>query len=305
MRKSKNSVLIIVEGEVTEPEIFRRTLKYFNENSTSDYYTFGTSVLKLFVEVKKITDDFKYVDDVDTKNILISLLKRKLNKARQKFSQKKIDVNKFASIEEDYNEKMELLERDFHEIFLVFDREPHVKSISCEKIEKIQQVFSNSTNNGLLLLSYPMVEAIKDISSKWIVKYFLDKVSLVNFDKNKYKRKRSRLENKNTGKPISRFNSWKMKEFYYVSYFNIRKTLFLGKTSKRKFYSDRFDIGVVLQNVLKKQNSLVIRKKSVYSLSTIPMILVIDYPENYKFIYKEFRKLQRDIKKSLKKGTKH
>ncbi len=59
----------------------------------------------------------------------------------------------------------EYTREDFAEIYLFFDYDGHANNATDEKIQALLELFNEETENGKLFISYPMVEAIKHISS--------------------------------------------------------------------------------------------------------------------------------------------
>lgn len=83
-----------------------------------------------------------------------------------------LDFDMVELLKERSKENAELLKdynRDsFAYIYLFFDYDAHSTLADDSKIEKMLQFFDNETENGLLYISYPMVEAIrhyKDLNS--------------------------------------------------------------------------------------------------------------------------------------------
>lgn len=53
--------------------------------------------------------------------------------------------------------------KDFSEIYLFFDLDDHDPSFDIELVKRVLEYFSNETEQGLLFLSYPMIEATVDV----------------------------------------------------------------------------------------------------------------------------------------------
>ncbi len=71
-------------------------------------------------------------------------------------------------------------------MFLFFDFEYQDEQFDAEKLNKMISIFSEETENGKLFVSYPMIEAIRDVPS--IDGYIDHKVSLSNCSGKKYKK---------------------------------------------------------------------------------------------------------------------
>ncbi|SEH07602.1 hypothetical protein [Candidatus Venteria ishoeyi] len=131
-----NRILLVFEGEKTEREIFENLRQYFfkeKSENTMLYATFNTDIYQLYKEMQ--ADE--YLD-------IISLLKEK--------SHNKSSLS-------------DILPRDIAQIFLFFDYDGHAQKSSDNKITDLLNHFNEETENGKLYISYPMVEALKHLSS--------------------------------------------------------------------------------------------------------------------------------------------
>jgi hypothetical protein len=133
-----DTILLIFEGEKTEPSIFDNIKKVFFEDCDSKrmvYAIFGTNILKLW---KELNND----PDFETVEMLRDV-------ARNKDNLKDITRNNVS------------------EIHLFFDFEGHLpeKALDdyCAIIYKMLAFFDEETEHGKLWISYPMVEALKHI----------------------------------------------------------------------------------------------------------------------------------------------
>lgn len=128
-----NSILFVFEGQNTEKQVTENLTKYFvNENKNvqcafcSDIYLFYDKI---------------YADaDLDT----FAVLKGRPQNAGLLSSYKR---------------------SDFAEIYMFFDYDGHAPNASDEKIRDLLIFFNEETDAGKLFISYPMVEAIKHLSS--------------------------------------------------------------------------------------------------------------------------------------------
>lgn len=79
------------------------------------------------------------------------------------------DLNPFELIKElnplsDSRESLADLRRDqIAQIYLFFDMEPHDEQFDGQTLLKMLALFNNETEQGKLFVSYPMIEAIRDI----------------------------------------------------------------------------------------------------------------------------------------------
>lgn len=76
-----------------------------------------------------------------------------------------IDIIKLLKTEEKDSVKKEILEKKYSDIFIIFDLEPHDNKIDPVKIRKLLDHYSDSTDEGKLLINYPMLESYRDIKS--------------------------------------------------------------------------------------------------------------------------------------------
>ncbi|MDY0278418.1 MAG: hypothetical protein RBQ97_10090 [Acholeplasma sp.] len=127
---SNSNILFIVEGEVTEPELIKKMNSVLNITETRNVYSYKTSIYELYDVLK----EDKYLD------IVLTLKERTSDKRTR-----------------------EMLSRNFVAIYLIFDFEPHYQKFDINKIVEMRKVFNESTDGGLLLINYPMIEAYKHI----------------------------------------------------------------------------------------------------------------------------------------------
>lgn len=127
-----NTVLFVFEGERTERRIFDALKKEFFQSHNDDFIivTYNTDIYQLWSEIAG--DEF--LDIVE------------LLKGRNR------DV--LANISRD----------DIDQVYLFFDYDGHAPNASDDAIGNMLEWFSNETEHGMLYVSYPMVEAFKDIN---------------------------------------------------------------------------------------------------------------------------------------------
>ncbi|RKX47442.1 MAG: hypothetical protein DRP64_01020 [Verrucomicrobia bacterium] len=130
-----DTILLVFEGERTEPRIFDNLRKTFfgSEVKSVVHATYNAEIYQLWQRVK----DDGFLD-------LIELLRERSAKNRK---------------------SLEGIERDqVSQIFLFFDYEGHATGATDEKIQKMLEHFDEETENGKLYISYPMVEALKHLT---------------------------------------------------------------------------------------------------------------------------------------------
>ncbi|PKG37662.1 hypothetical protein [Psychromonas sp. Urea-02u-13] len=152
----KSNILCIFEGEKREIQYFK-TLKnvYFSELSIL-VCSYGNDIYELYKELKED-------EDLD----VIELLRESKN------------VPKNEEILEGY-------ERDnFNQVFLFFDIECQDDQFNTDHLLSLIDIFSEETENGKVFISYPMIEAIRDIPT--YEEYISHKVTIENCTGKKYK----------------------------------------------------------------------------------------------------------------------
>jgi len=152
----KRKVLLIVEGERVEVQLFNQLFKVYNLSLNYDIFPYKTSIYELYERMFKGNEDC--LDSLD----LIQTLKSK-----------------------DPDNK--LLDEYFSDIVLIFDYEPQDNRFTPEKIELMLNYFNKSTDNGKLYINYPMVESFKHLKSIPDRDYIDRIVSLDTVKKGKYK----------------------------------------------------------------------------------------------------------------------
>lgn len=135
--------LFILEGEKFEPHILRQMKPLLEEatGSTIRYYKACCDIYSFF----NIIDKDEYSDGV-----LVYL----------KSISAKDENGKLLFPDDD-----ERVDTVFSSIYLVFDFEPQASLFSKEKIVELCSYFNEETENGKLLINFPMIESIHDVRS--------------------------------------------------------------------------------------------------------------------------------------------
>jgi len=132
-------VLFIFEGRVTEPNITNNMSSFFLNESENRLLkaSYGFNIYKLH---EKLNDDH----GLDLYEIIVEeLLKRESITVED---QAVIDIKDSDSISD---------------IYLFFDYDCHCSNADDQKLEEMLNTFNDSQENGLLQISYPMVESIR------------------------------------------------------------------------------------------------------------------------------------------------
>lgn len=127
-----NNILFVFEGEKTEAQIKQNLTKYFLNERSNIHCAYCSDIYQLHAKISKD-------EDLDT---FILLKERAQN------------TEILASYSRD----------DFAEIYMFFDYDGHATIAEDAKIKELLNFFDEETETGKLLISYPMVEAIKHIS---------------------------------------------------------------------------------------------------------------------------------------------
>jgi len=129
-----STILFIFEGEKTEKQITDSLTKHFANENVNVQCAFCSDIYQLY---DKIYND----DDLDT----FALIKNRI--------QNKESLSSYSR-------------SDFAEIYIFFDYDGHAPNANDEKINDLLLFFNEETDYGKLFISYPMVEAIKHLSSE-------------------------------------------------------------------------------------------------------------------------------------------
>ncbi|CAA6800211.1 MAG: Unknown protein [uncultured Campylobacterales bacterium] len=132
-------ILFIFEGKVTEKIIFKNLKQYFLDKKEIKFsqdivISYGTVIYKLY-------KDFFIDDELDDDLDLVTLLKPK-------------------------NDKKEIINvEEVSEVYLFFDYDGHASNADDDKLLKMLNLFNDETDKGKLFVSYPMVEALRNIKT--------------------------------------------------------------------------------------------------------------------------------------------
>jgi len=230
--KAKSAILCIFEGESREPKYFRTIQShYFDENSIL-LCSYGNDIYELF---KELDEDH----DLD----IVELLRESKN----------VPANK--EILESYSSD------DFNQVFLFFDFEYQDDHFDVNNLALMISIFNEETENGKLFVSYPMIEAIRDIPS--IDEYIDHKVSLENCTGRLYKPLSAKgLQKFQDPRKITKENWDKLIEI------NILKANFIVSNNRTDNTSHPIQL-----DILSKQAELMDLTEFVYVLSSFPLFV--------------------------------
>ena len=229
---TKSSILCIFEGESREPRYFKNIQEhYFDENSFI-VCCYGNDIYELFREIDAD-------DDLDITEIL-----RESNN---------IPTNQ--EILKDYTRD------DFNQVFLFFDFEYQDNHFNMDNLAAMISTFDEETDNGKLFISYPMIEAIRDVPS---IEHYIDhKVSLEHCKGKLYKQL--------SAKGMKIFQDPRKihkKQWNILIRINVLKANFIIHNHLNDSLSQPEQI-----DILSKQSELMDSDQKIYVLSSFPLFI--------------------------------
>lgn len=160
---SKATIAFIVEGEAREPAIIRNMQSFFFKNNEIKIITLpaGENIYMLWKQLKE--------DDFETD--IIEVLKESGTDAAQAL--------------------LGLSRESFSEVYLFFDFDGHQMNLEDgtdgrKVLTQMLANFNNETENGKLYISYPMVEALRDLAEDGCAGYTKCEIGIEEF--NDYKK---------------------------------------------------------------------------------------------------------------------
>lgn len=230
---------MIVEGEVTEVEVFNRIGNLFFDRKTKlNFYPYKSNLYSLYQKIEE------YEEMTSTIEIL-----------------KEIAPNK---------KSRSILNKNFSEIYLIFDFDPQESAYSDSKIKKLALRFNNETEFGKLYINYPMMESMRDHHNFDINEYLQKRVQLQGLSSESYK---FHISHNGYNKPTTKMT---IKHFKLLTKMNVIKANNILTDSKvLPEYSQYQDISNQI-NILLKQIEEKNKSRSFYVLNTC-MFFIIDY----------------------------
>ena len=125
---------MLVEGDKREPALMKHLFEIFGIDEQYEIYSYNTEIYTLYEKV------FSYGDDA-------------------------IDILQVLKENERDKGKRRLLDGKYSDILLIFDLDPQAHNYSEEKIRKMAEFFTESTDMGKLYINYPMVESFYHMKS--------------------------------------------------------------------------------------------------------------------------------------------
>ena len=153
-KEQKNQTLVLVEGEHEKKILLSILLACFPEIliSNDNIHVYTTDIYDLYHDIEKEYDEDWYENNLEIDIPLLISRRHKL--------EPKLNKNNFTNI------------------ILIFDYEHHDICFTDEKIQKMQKHFNSMSDDGILYINYPMIEAYRHIHSIPDVEYFERYVSV-------------------------------------------------------------------------------------------------------------------------------
>ena len=172
MSKKTPKILMIVEGAKTDVKLMTHLLDIYGISQNHEIVSYNTNIYTLYREM--FADD-----DPDSMDIL-QILKAKEN---------------------DYIKKR-IFDEIYSDILLIFDLDPQAPDFSADKILRMQNYFTESSDMGKLYLNYPMVESFYHMESIPDNNYFNRCATIEELKKGEYK---SRVNKENRNHDYTKF----------------------------------------------------------------------------------------------------
>lgn len=150
MQNHKRKTLLLVEGKFAEVKLFGKILDCFPEIQVDkqNILVYGTNLWTLYHALEKEFGSAWYEGEID----FIEFLK----------SSPAI-IEQIDGFQQNQESIVQFNRNSFRDIFLVFDYERQDSLFDAENIRKMLEYWSESTENGLLYINYPMIEAYKHL----------------------------------------------------------------------------------------------------------------------------------------------
>lgn len=257
MVRSQNKILLIVEGEMTEPKLLKKlALIKWNEEASIEIVDVRTNIYALYKTIVKLDEGF-----FEGATSIIELLKEKLK-----------NENRFDDVKK--------LQNKFPYIYLIFDFELQdnhfLNKDKFEILNKMLDYFNDETENGLLTINYPMIESYRDYNEPLPdAEYKYSYVTVNDIVSHNYKKiVGKRGCNKN-------INKYTIRDFELIFYQNICKANYIVNNEYIKPSYYEFTKLVLGKDILKSEIESLINNKNIKILCTSLYIFVYYFGEKY------------------------
>lgn len=222
-------ILVISEGQDTEPHIYE---KYLVETGMIP------ENISIFSYKSSLHNLIKLLEETD--NLYFSDLKRAL-------------IERERRINNEHSKKqIEKLQEKYTDTILIFDLDPQDPQYDSEKIINLINAFDESSENGKLYLSYPMIEALFDNAEIIPI-----------FHKGAYKRRVKSMQNK-------LYRNFRKNNLSFKDYQNILNEQLKRANKITPYHDNNFH-----SNLFNKQNSFISNGK-IHVISTA-LFFLVDY----------------------------
>ena len=268
MVHSQNKILLIVEGKKTAPNLFEGFQKVRWNESKFEIIDINTNIYALYQKIKKLNEDF-YADSTSTIEVLKEILE----------SQNRYD-------------DAQILNNKYPYIYLLFDFEYQDNHYDLNNkytiLNEMLNYFYDETENGLLLINYPMIESYRDCKEPLPDKNYINNyISTKDVSGGKYK---EIVGNRGINKNVK--SKFTIEMFEGLFFQNLIKTKMVIDGELTLPTYDEFMNYLEGIDVLEKQISLISDKEVIAVLCTCLFIFVSyfgkDYYENILEKFKSF-----------------
>lgn len=240
---SKN-ILFIVEGEKTEPRLIEKIWRSFYPDN--DEYR----ILSFKTNIHRLADQLFAGDNIDEDLDLV----RTILSYENEEVQREYDLN-------------------YTDVFLVFDLDPHDSSVDMSKIGKMVGYYSDSTDNGMLYLNYPMMESLRHMKS------LDDKEFESRCVKLKDVRKYKSIVNAECCNELKQTNSYDKYLLLKLTMIHLKKCTFIQTGEFRLPYLEEYaDWGY---KVFEKQMAKMRDEDAIYVVNTFALNIIDYRPSDY------------------------
>lgn len=233
-------ILLIIEGEGDENKFFKRISKLTSGNKTEfNFFVYKTNIYQLYKELKE------YDFDVDIENLL---RQNKRNTEKEK----------------------ECLNNKFAYKYLIFDFDYQESGFDEKQIilNQLMNYFYDETENGKILLNYPMMESYRDMKFVGDLNYFNTTIDIC--DLNSYKQI---VGDRDNSIDIKRY-LWT--DFLELAKLNVIKANILINNKSEKGTYQNYLSSLNQLNILNKQFDYIEKYDSIFILNC-GIFFLIDY----------------------------
>ena len=135
MNSEKAKILVLVEGEKTDVQLFEHLLSIYEIDKKHQVFSYKTNIYVLY-------DQMFQNDNPD-----------------------EVDIQQLLKERESDPERKKIFDYRFTDIILIFDLDPHDPRFEPSKIMRMVSYFKESSAMGKLYLNYPMVESFYHMKS--------------------------------------------------------------------------------------------------------------------------------------------